>query len=218
LIQRDNPLSKRAMTVSRQATIAGVVVLDLLKALQRVRVEPAPLCRAVGLDVTSLEDPNARVSTGLVTRLLALAEHRARDPWVGLHAGEHAEPRGPLFYMMLSSPRVSQGLLRTERELVSVVFNTGDAVFTASRHAMEYLLMSILSAMRNAVGANFRLREVYFRHRRPGTLDEAERAFGCPVYFGQPDDRHIFPLSALWAVPRFPNRSIAEQIEKSANT
>ena len=105
--------------------------------------------------------------------------------------------------------------MRTERELVSVVFSTGDAVFTASRHAMEYLLMSILSAMRNAVGANFRLREVYFRHRRPGKLDEAERAFGCPVYFGQPDDRHIFPLSALWAVPRFPNRSIAEQIQKT---
>jgi AraC-like DNA-binding protein len=221
------------MTASRQATIAGVVVLDLLKALQRVRVEPAPLCRAVGLDVTSLEDPNAHVPTGLVTRLLALAEHRARDPWVGLHAGEHAEPRGPLFYMMLSSPRVSQGLrraqsfsglmidtlrltVRTERELVNVVFNTGDAVFTASRHAMEYLLMSALSAMRNAVGANFRLSEVYFRHRRPGKLDEAERAFGCPVYFGQPDDRHILPVSALWAVPRFPNRSIAEQIEKLA--
>jgi hypothetical protein len=32
----------------------------------------------------------------LVTRLLALAEQRAGDPWIGLHAGEHAEPRGPL--------------------------------------------------------------------------------------------------------------------------
>jgi len=107
---------------------------------------------------------------------------------------------------------------RSVREVFAAgsVFNTGDAVFTASRHAMEYLLMSALSAMRNAVGANFRLSEVYFRHRRTGKVDEAERAFGCPVYFGQPDDRHIFPLSALWAEPRFPNRSIAEQIEKFA--
>jgi hypothetical protein len=60
--------------------IAGAAVLDLLKAVQRVRVQPAPLCRAVGLDVTSLDDSGARVSTKLVTRLLALAEQRARTP------------------------------------------------------------------------------------------------------------------------------------------
>jgi AraC-like DNA-binding protein len=183
--------------------------------------------------VASLEDPTARVPTGLVTRLLALAEHRARDPWVGLHAGEHTEPRGPLFYMLLSSPLVVEGLrraqrfsgllidtlrltARTEREFVTLVFNPGDAVFSASRHAMEYLLMASVSAMRIAVGANFHLHEVHFSHRRAGRLDEAERAFGCPVYFGQPDDRGVFPLSALWAAPRFPNRSIAEEIEKFA--
>src|SRR5215470_289239 len=150
------------MTTSRQATIAGVIVLELLKALQRVRVEPAPLCRAVGLDVRSLDDPDARVATGLIIRLLTLAEHRARDPWVGLHAGEHTEPRGPLFYMLLSSPRVLEGLrqvqrfsgllidtlrltARTERDLVSLVFEPGDAVFSASRHATEYLLMGSTS-------------------------------------------------------------------------
>jgi AraC-like DNA-binding protein len=222
------------MATSRQATMAGVVVLELLKALQRIGVGPAPLCRAVGIDVASLEDPHARVPTGLVARLLALAEQHKRDPWVGLHAGEHAEPRGPLFYIMLSSPRVLEGLrlaqrfsgllidtlrftARTEHERVSLIFNVGDPVFSASRHAMEYLLMSGVSAMRHVIGsANFRLHEVHFRHRRAGRLDEAMRAFGCPVYFGQPDDRGVFPLSALWAVPRFPNRAIAEQIEKFA--
>src|SRR5262249_39804143 len=202
-------------------------------ALQRSRVPSAPLCRAVGLDVASLEDPNARVPTGLVARLLALAEQRARDPWIGLHAGEHAEPRGPIFYMILSSPRVCEGprraqhfsglvidtlrmTARTERELVNLIFDTGDAVISASRHAMEYLLMAGVRALRLAVGVDFRLREVHFRHRRTGRLDEAERAFGCPVYFGQSDDRQVFPLSNLWAVPRFANRSIAEQIEKFA--
>jgi AraC-like DNA-binding protein len=37
-----------------------------------------------------------------------------------------------------------------------------------------------------------------------------------PVYFGQQDDRIVFPHSALWAVPRFANRFIAEEIEKFA--
>ena len=57
--------------------MAGAAVLDLLKAIQRVGLQLAPLCRAVDLHVASLEDPGARVSTSLVTRL-ALAEQRAR--------------------------------------------------------------------------------------------------------------------------------------------
>src|SRR5262249_55415130 len=178
-----------------------------------------------------LEDPNAWVSTGLVTRLLALAEDRARDPWVGLHAGEYVEPRSPLFHLLQSSPRVEEGLrlaqrfggllidtlrlaVRTERAMVSLVFDPGDAAFSSSRHAMEYLLMASVSAMRHSIGTSCRFREVHFRHRRTGRHDEAERAFGCPVYFGQPDNLAVLPLSALWEVPRFANRAVAEHLEK----
>jgi hypothetical protein len=81
----------------RQTTVGGLPVLDLVRALRHVGVQPVPLCRAVGLDVSTLEDPDARVATRTVQRLLALAEKRSRDPWIGLHAGERAEPRGPLF-------------------------------------------------------------------------------------------------------------------------
>ena len=213
--------------------IAGAAVLDLLKAAQRVRVQPAPLCRAVGLDVSSLEESGARVSTKLVARLLALAEQRASDPWIGLHAGEHAEPRGPMFYMMLSSPRVMEGLRRAQHfsgllidtlrlttqsdpKAASLIFDVSDSTFSASRHAMEYLIMGTVNALRYAVGASFSLGEAHFRHRRAGPLNEAERAFGCPVYFGQSDDRIAFQASALWTAPRFANRSIAEEIEKFA--
>jgi AraC-like DNA-binding protein len=233
-VSKTDPHVSNDIAESRQATIAGVVVLGLLKALERARVEPAPLCRAVGLDVTFLEAPNARVSTGLATRLLALAEQRARDPWIGLHAGEHDEPRSPLYYMIQSSARVGEGLrraqrfsallidtlrltVRTQRDLVSIVFDPGDPVFCASRHAVEYLVMASANAMRHAVGA-CRRHEVHFHHRRTGRLDEAERAFGCRVYFGQPDNRVVFPSSALWSVPRFANRAIAEQLEKFADT
>jgi AraC-like DNA-binding protein len=224
-MSKADPHASNDVGDSRRATIAGVVVLGLLKALQSARVETAPLC----------EDPDARVSTGLVTRLFALAEQRARDPWIGLHAGEHDEPRSPLFHMLQSSPRVAEGLqraqrfsnllidtlriaLRTERDLVSLVFNPGDPVFCASRHAVEYLVMASANAMRHAVGANCHRREVHFRHHRSGRLDEAVRAFGCPVYFGQPDDRVIFPRSSLWSVPRFANRSVAAELEKFAET
>jgi AraC-like DNA-binding protein len=234
-MNKTDPHASNDAADSRRATIAGVVVLGLLKALQRARVETAPLCRTVGLDATFLEDPDARVSTGLVTRLFALAEQRARDPWIGLHAGEHDEPRSPLYHMLQSSARVAEALqraqrfsgllidtlrlaVRTERELVILVFDPGDPVFSASRHAVEFLVMASANAMRHAVGANCRRREVHFRHHRAGRLDEAERAFGCPVHFGQPDNRVVFPRSSLWSVPRFANRSVAAELEKLAET
>src|SRR5207245_11061887 len=40
-------------------------VIDLLSALR----QPAPPCRAVGVDITSLEDPDARVPVRSLTRL-----------------------------------------------------------------------------------------------------------------------------------------------------
>src|SRR6266540_1675388 len=141
----------------RQGTVGGVTVLDLVRALRHAGVPPTPLCRTVGLDVSSLEDPDARVATRTVTRLLALAEQRSRDPWIGLHAGERAEPRGPLLYLMFSSPRLVEGLeragrfsglavdtlrlmVRTASQLASLIVEVEDPTLSASRHAMEYML------------------------------------------------------------------------------
>lgn len=103
---------------------------------------------------------------------------------------------------------------QSDQQVASLIFDVSDAAFSASRHAMEYLLMGTVNALRYAVGASFSLREAHFRHHRKGPLHEAERVFGCPVYFGRSDDRIVFPSSALWTAPRFANRPIAEEIEK----
>jgi AraC-like DNA-binding protein len=214
----------------RQPTVGGVPVLDLVRALRHAGVQPAPLCRAVGLDVSTLEDPDARVATLTVKRLLALAEQRSRDPWIGLHAGERAEPRGPLFYLMLSSSRLAEGLQRAERfaalaantlrltvqtapRQASLIVAVGDAALSASRHAMEYMMMALVRALRNAIGGELLVDEVHFRHHRSGGHEQAERAFGCRVRFGRPDARIVFPRAALQTEPRFANRAIAEEIE-----
>jgi AraC-like DNA-binding protein len=217
----------------RQSTVGGVPVLDLVRALRHAGVQPAPLCRAVELDLSSLEDPDARVATRTVKRLLALAEKRSHDPWIGLHAGERAEPRGPLFYLMLSSSRLAEGLRRAERfavlaadtlrltvrvasQLASLIVEVEDATLSASRHAMEYMMMALVRGMRHAIGGEFLVEEVHFRHQRSGSHEQAERAFGCPVRFGQPDARVVFPRAALQTAPRFANRAIAEEIERFA--
>jgi AraC-like DNA-binding protein len=219
--------------MARSSTIGGIAVLDLLQALDRVGARQSVLRREIGLDVSSLEDADARVPTDAVVRMLALAANHARDPWIGLHAGERAEPRGPLFYLILASPRLVEGLRRAERfgglaidglqigvehegARTSLLFDARDDAFATSRHAMEYLLMASLSGLRHAFGAGFHLLEVHFRHHRGHDVAEACRAFRCAVAFDRRDDRLVFPRELLGTASRFANRAIAAEIEKFA--
>jgi AraC-like DNA-binding protein len=219
--------------MARPATMAGVAVLDLLKALRHLGLSTPSLCRAVGLETGLLEEAPARVPTRTVTRLLALAAHRAKDPWIGLHAGARAQPRGPLFYLALSSSGLAESLRRAERfsglvmdtlrlrialhdDAVSIVFDVGDTVYAGSRHAMEYLVMSATSALRNTFGADFQVRQAQFRHRRAERHDEAARVFGAPIGFGRPHDRIVFGRGLLERTSRFASRAIGEELEKFA--
>lgn len=215
-----------------EACVSGTDILDTLEALGRLGIEDRALCRAVRIDRAALGAPEARVPTGVMTGIFAEAERRARDPFVGLHAGALAAPSSPVPFLMLSSGRIEQGLrhaerlsriimdtlrirLETDDADASVVFVPGDATFAASRHAVEYLLTASAQALRRALGAELRLREVTFRHGRENAAEPA-RVFGCPVRFDARDDRLVFPREVLGAASAFANPLIAEQIEKFA--
>jgi AraC-like DNA-binding protein len=133
----------------------------------------------------------------------------------------------------MSSPHLVEGLRQAVRfgqlpldtlrialdvrdNMTSTVFDPGDRAFDASHHAIEYLLMLGLRAMQRAAGGEFGPREVHFRHAERGTRAELERAFGCPVKFGQPDNRLVFRSWQLRTASRLANPRVAEQIEKFA--
>jgi AraC-like DNA-binding protein len=193
------------------------------------------LCRAAGIDREALRDPEARLPSRTVVTLFDEAEGLTGDPFVGLHAAERAEPRGPLDYLLMSSPRLEDGIRHAERfsrlvldtlrislelrgDTASTVFDPGDPGLEKSHHAIEYLLMVSLRSVRRAVGAQYRLLEVHVRHAERGGAAELARAFGCPVRFEQADNRLVYPLDELRAAPRFANPRTAEQIEKFAAT
>ena len=216
-----------------QSTVGGVQVFDLLQALGRVGAEPQRLCAAVRLDLDTLRNPDVRVPTPLVLCLFHEAERLTGDPLVGLHAGERAEPSGPLTYLVLSNPRLQDGIRRAHRfsrlilstlqirheahgDIVSVVYEADDRALEERHHAVEYLLMSALRSMQRAVGGALHPRAIHFRHADRGQRAAAEQAFGCPVRFAQRDDRAVYAVSDLQSASRFPNQCIAEQIEKFA--
>jgi AraC-like DNA-binding protein len=206
----------------------------LLTALRALGLDTADLCRRVGLRTALLRDPAGSVPVPVVAELLALAARRAGDPLVGLHAGACTQPRGPLFYLLISSPLLGEGLrqvtrfshLAADRLRVRVKRGTGTVrlvidpgeVAEESTHLVDYMMMALTRVLRIAVGAEFQLREVHVRHPPWSDLAEAAQVFGCPVWCNRSENRLVFPVEYLETASRGANPLIAKQIEKFSET
>jgi AraC-like DNA-binding protein len=218
--------------MERLATIGTLQLTDILDALRSLGVTGGVLRAATGVPPNVLRNPEARVPTAAVVGLFAEAERRTGDPFVGLHAAQHANLRGPLSYLLLASGNLGQGLRQVEQfsplaldtlrirvqrhgATASTIVDPCDRVFEASHHAVDYLLMANLRAARRAIG-DYRLVELHVRHGARGARRALEEAFGCPVRLSQPDNRLVYPLGTLRAASHLANPRVAEQVAKLA--
>jgi AraC-like DNA-binding protein len=96
-----------------------------------------------------------------------------------------------------------------------VVIHFCDLIFESSPHAMEYLSMAILRAIRRGY-PDLDLREVDFHHVRASGVEEASRAFGAPVRFAAVDNRLTFPVRELARPSRLGNPLVTDQLTKLA--
>lgn len=214
--------------VSRTSTVGSINVTDLVDALGALGADSAALLASAGLTPKTLRDPDARVPSSRILALLEQAERQLHDPLVGLHAGERVRTRGPLFYLLLSSPHVSEGLACLKRfarvgldtseitisigdDVVSLTVDPGDPAFEQSHHAVDLMMGAILGSIRRAV-PGFQWLGMDLIHKRVGEQEEAERAFGCPVHFGRRRNVLRFPISMLTRAPAVANPAIAEQV------
>jgi AraC-like DNA-binding protein len=217
---------------SRSATVGGLQTLDLLAALAQFGLDRDELCRAAGVDRQALDKPDSRIPTAQFVAMLTEAERRRRDPFIGMHAGERCEPRGPVAYLLMSHGHLADGLqslarvavtavdriqidLDIGRDTASVVIHPCDRTFESSPHAVEYLSMALLRMLRRAY-PDLDVREVDFQHVRVSGVEEASRAFGAPVRFAAADNRLMFPVRELASPSRLGNRWVAEQLTKLA--
>jgi AraC-like DNA-binding protein len=218
--------------VAATSTVGSIQTSDLLDALQSLGADRAALCRRAGLRPGDLADPDARIPSSRVLQLFHEAARRLRDPHVGLHAGARVQTRGALFYLILSSAHLGEGLRRCARyarvaldtqdvlvglggDTVSLTVDPGDPTLAASRHLCDYIMGAVLGTLRRAV-PHFRPNELDLVHDRFGAPGEAERLFGCPVRFGRRRNALRFPAAALRSVPAAANTVVAQQLEKYA--
>lgn len=216
--------------MAQGSTVGSGQVNDLFEALRKLGTDPIALSARVGLPAMPLQDPEARVPSSRLLALLELAERELHDPLVGLHAGAVVETRGPLFYLLLSSPRVSEGLqlftrfarvpLDTQRlevtvheGVVDLTVDPGDPAIEQSHHAVDYIVGNNISSLRRAI-PGFRLLRVDLTHKEVGEPGATARTLGCPVRFGRRYNRLRFPDSVLDSIPAAANPAIAEQIQK----
>lgn len=216
--------------MTRESTVGSTQCRDLLRALQALGADADALAARVRLSSFREENPDARVPASRLLQLVMLAERALRDDLVGLHAGAHARPGGPLFYLLLSSRRVSDGLtfmarfarvpMDAQRMQVSVrdgivelEIAFADATLAQSHHAIDYVVGANLSVLRRAI-PDFHLLGVDLAHPEIGKPGETARVLHCPVRFDRPRNVLRFPDTLLAGVPAAPNPAIAEQIER----
>jgi AraC-like DNA-binding protein len=210
------------------ATIGAGQVFDLLDALRRIGADASGLAASAGIGVVSPDVPSARVAAERVVDLLDRAAAALGDPLLGLHAGARAETRGPLYYLVLSTPRRADGLalltqfarvavstqtivILRHDALVELSLDPGDAQLRASRHFIDYTLAAILAGLRRAMPGLTAVR-VELTHAEVGAPGETAAVFRCPVKFGCVRNALWLPEAVIKGSPAAANAAIAEQV------
>jgi AraC-like DNA-binding protein len=210
-------------------TFGGAQILDMIAALGACGVDTQSACRAAGLNVAQLGE-GARVPTPRVLTLLDDAANRTGDTCIGLHAAEKVAPSGTLRYLIMASGSLEEGLRRAggfaglmistlrmavvERgDETYLVYDVNDDAVALHRHAIDYLLMANLRSIQSMARRAPEPRSVHVRFPDPGDGEE-QGAFGCPVYFGQPEMRLAFRSADLRQAPCGANPLVAAEIEK----
>jgi len=161
------------------------------------------LVAEVGLPLRCLDDPDLKIPTRQVGRLLELAAERAHEPAFGLRMVEsrRLSNLGPLGLLVRDEPTLRSALealmryihlhneavvMRVEQVSNLVVVRVElDAEGAAAVHqAAEIVVGVTFRVLQVFMGSNWQPRLVCFSHRAPPSLAVHRRIFGDAVEFG----------------------------------
>lgn len=196
-------------------SVAKIAMIFDLLVVEGVAPDEALSRTAVSHD--ELRSPATKVSAQQVLRAFGNAIRLSRDPQFALHAGLkfHVSTYGMYGFSILSSPSFREAIafsrayhqLATPLVQIGFVEQAGKAVWvvTAAQHietdeALYRFLVNLqmathLSLHRDIMGAAFAPERVEFSFSQP-QADSASAFFGCPVLYGQAENRLIF--DAAW--------------------
>jgi hypothetical protein len=181
----------------------------LISGLRQLGHDPAGILKAIGVDDSSLNDPDGRVPVSIATALFTRGVEQTGDANLGLHVAEHAELStfDVHFYAMASSATLGAAFERLcryqrlihETSRIDLEIDRERATLrhqlaggrAAARQTAEFLLAAWVRAGRVVTGLDWNPLEVHFAHPAPDDVRDHVRVFGCPLHFtmGRVDHR-----------------------------
>ncbi|MDJ0950248.1 MAG: AraC family transcriptional regulator [Alphaproteobacteria bacterium] len=162
------------------------------------------ILREVGLDMESVQGPDAEIALVQEVGLFEAAAKHLADPCFGLHFGSSVDPLdvGLIGYMVASSATLGEAFriferyvgVASEGDHVSLQIVDRLAVFTGEivdpsvvqcQQIEEFRMALIMNLCRFVTERRLIPEWVELRHNRTDNLDEFERVFGAPVYFAR---------------------------------
>jgi AraC-like DNA-binding protein len=226
-------------STSAQGTVVASLARTLLAGASRAGAHPAELLRRAHVDEQTLAQPDARIPYTALTQLWCDAAEQSRDPAFGIHLAQSSIEDGSFGEVgLLARSRPTIGdCLQPVAALATMINETThttlerrhDGMIIADGHCdrrvhwprqmAESLMASYLVLGQKWTGEKWRPAEVHFQHERPSNVSELHAFFGCPLHFGQTENRiivssRVLALPLLTASPEFADRleALAERV------
>jgi AraC-like DNA-binding protein len=179
--------------------------INLWRALEARRIDPAPIFRAAGVDPAALGVPGKRMSTQIALRLQRAAEEAVPDPTLGLDVARqmHGTALHALGYAWLASATLDEAFrrlaryarvltelwsVRIEHEATSVRISYIFSGAAARRPdwVHDWLAAGAVRLSRLICGEAFAPVEVALVRARPADVAPFEEWFRSPIVWGAP--------------------------------
>src|ERR1700731_552266 len=204
-----------------------VKIAMLVDALKDEGVAPKDALAGIRVSETQLGSPAVRVSANELIQSYCNAIRLSRNPHFAYQTGLrfHVSTYGMYGFAILSSTDFRRTMAfaveyhQLAAPLVDVQFSEQDkvAVWTMSpfpfpqvdaplyKFIVELQAGVHVSLHRDVMGQSFGVSELQFTFGRPRAAKNDVRIFGCPVLYGQPENKILFDRNWLGRTPNFGN-------------
>jgi AraC-like DNA-binding protein len=219
-------------------TVSGTLINILKLYADRLGTDFGTLAHEAGVELTTLEDGQARVPARCVASIWRRLVSADDDPHPGLRFGQEMTRHYPggsvLFTLMLNCPTIGcalENFIRYHRIMADIVQplqrQVEDRVHLSWEAPFGYLplhddLAEALICIYNAILTHLsqgRLQpvEIRFTHPAPDDLSGYQRVFEAPLRFGAAQNELVIKRAALALEIQLANRDLYKLLERHAS-
>ena len=185
-----------------------------LRLIELHGIDPQAFAHRYGFGAVAASEAKSRLPATLADETFAKAAALITDPAFALRAGEcwHPSNLGTLGYAWLSSGSLRKALKRLERfskvigqkascrcaddtASLRFIFDHGRGDSPVGSVLADFALSLIAAMCRTNYGAGALFESVHLRRAKPDNPKPYSDLYGCPIFFGMPEDSLLLPTA-----------------------